>query len=499
MYLAAVCSILHLLSFFVMCVHGVPLTITNQKQDEAGSSPCAFPSLICSEPSVTPRCLTTREICDGVKNCASGRDELNCERKDYVINGKLVSTREITEDILIEDISQESCAKFCNEIVSFKCIGFQHNLQSNQCRLLDAKFSRKTAKASIRSFWITFQRIENSTIIPDNTVTRPIADALLNAGNDEKPFDGFEGDFDAIIVEVDWDSPSQSERVKRRTVFSPAIMRSGATCGNRMVDFEPPRPTSSRLGRVVNGVDAPVGAIPWQASIKLKDGGSLRQWCGGAIISERLVLTAAHCIDHLRKTEFAVVVGEHDTSVSHAKEQIFPVENFIIHPKFKSTKGGSDIALVKLATVNGKGIVFDDVAQPICLPSSESDYKPGTWCSVSGWGMQKPASEDTVSNILKVASVPLISSEICNKKEVYGNQLNSNSFPDGMLCAGFLEGGTDACRGDSGGPLACSVNGQFQLLGLVSWGDGCADKNKPGVYTKTLHYLNWIQDSTRKL
>lgn len=152
-----------------------------------------------------------------------------------------------------------------------------------------------------------------------------------------------------------------------------------------------------------------------------------------------------------------------------------------------ATKGGFDIALVKLATVNGKGIVFGDVAQPICLPSSDSDYKPGTWCSVSGWGMQKrktkillfpfdqtscdiqfvnqtAASEESVSNVLKVASVPLISSETCNKKEVYGNQLNSNTFPDGMLCAGYLEGGTDACRGDSGGPLACSVNGTLRNL-----------------------------------
>ncbi|XP_046638059.1 urokinase-type plasminogen activator-like [Daphnia pulicaria] len=497
MYSVVVYSLVQLA--FILCVHSVPLT--NQKQDGAGSSPCAFPSLICNEPSAaTNRCLKIGEICDGVQNCGSGQDEVNCERKDYVIDGRLISSRELIEDINIGDVSQESCAKFCSEVDSFKCVGFQHNLQSNQCRLLDAKFITRSDKPSLRSFWITFKRNpENSTVIPEIPITRPIGDVLVNTENEGREFDGFEGGFDAIIVEVDWDSPSVSERTKRRAAFSSDRMRSSGSCGRRNVNFEPPRPSSTRLGRVVNGVDAPVGAIPWQASIKLKDGGSLRQWCGGAIISERLVLTAAHCIDHLRKTEFVVVVGDHDTSVSSSKEQIFPVENFIIHSKFKSTKGGFDIALVKLATVNGKGIVFGDVAQPICLPSSDSDYKPGTWCSVSGWGMQKPASEESVSNVLKVASVPLISSETCNKKEVYGNQLNSNTFPDGMLCAGYLEGGTDACRGDSGGPLACSVNGQFQLLGLVSWGDGCADKNKPGVYTKTLHYLNWIQDSTRKL
>lgn len=72
-----------------------------------------------------------------------------------------------------------------------------------------------------------------------------------------------------------------------------------------------------------------------KASVKLKDGDSLRQWCGGAIISNRLVLTAAHCIDHLRKTEFVIVVGEDDTNVPNAKEQIFQVENFIIHPKYR--------------------------------------------------------------------------------------------------------------------------------------------------------------------
>lgn len=142
---------------------------------------------------------------------------------------------------------------------------------------------------------------------------------------------------------------------------------------------------------------------------------------------------------------------------------------------------------MKLATLNGKGVVFGDVAQPICMPTSESAYQPGTWCSVSGWGMQKrnyttsiiitwlfllmpiptdstAKDEESVSNVLKVASVPILSSETCIKKEVYGNQLSTESFPDGMLCAGYLEGGIDACRGDSGGPLACSVNGKIFIL-----------------------------------
>lgn len=125
--------------------------------------------------------------------------------------------------------------------------------------------------------------------------------------------------------------------------------------------------------------------------------------------------------------------------------------------------------------------------------------------------------------MLKVAAVPLLSADTCFKNEVYGNSIGPNSNAVGMLCAGYLEGGIDACKGDSGGPLACYVDGKFsdiqgsqssvlslkwfsllcagkfQVLGLVSWGDGCADKNKPGVYTKVLHYQDWIREWSNKL
>jgi len=433
-----------------------------------------------------------------VSDCISGQDEANCEKEHFDVNNRLISTRTLEEDTVILDISQEACAKFCSEEEEFRCVGFQHSLSSNNCRLLDIQFSQKAAKSNLHRLWITFLYERNSLS------NLPISEEI-SYFNGFKPLSlNDRDDNDSAIVKLEFNQLAEEgkERSKRqanhnshnRLSFLRADFQDGSTCGTRSVTFEPPR-----NGRIVNGVDAPLGAYPWQVAIKLKDGQSLRQWCGGSILTDRLILTAAHCIDHLRDNEFVVIVGDHDTSSNGVDEQLFEVEKYISHPEFKTSKGGHDIALVKLQTVNGKGIVFGNSVQPICLPVSEKVYQSGTWCSVSGWGMQKAGTQGSVSKTLKVASIPLISSESCNAEEVYGNEINSVTFPDGMMCAGFLEGGTDSCSGDSGGPLSCNVDGQFQLLGVVSWGEGCAVKNKPGVYTKVFHYLKWIKESSQKL
>ncbi|XP_014394652.1 PREDICTED: coagulation factor XII [Myotis brandtii] len=112
-------------------------------------------------------------------------------------------------------------------------------------------------------------------------------------------------------------------------------------------------------------------------------------------------------------------------------------------------------------------------------------------CPVAGWGHQFEGAEEYAS-FLQEAQVPLIPHEHCSDPEMHGN-----AFYPGMLCAGFPEGGTDACQGDSGGPLVCEDedNGrQLTLRGIISWGSGCGDRNKPGVYTDVANYLTWIHE-----
>ncbi|XP_056409472.1 serine protease hepsin-like [Hyla sarda] len=113
----------------------------------------------------------------------------------------------------------------------------------------------------------------------------------------------------------------------------------------------------------------------------------------------------------------------------------------------------------------------------------------GKVCSVTGWGNTQYYGQQ--SDILQEASVPIISSTVCNTPEYYNNQITGK-----MFCAGYPEGGTDACQGDSGGPFVCedsiSRTSRWRLCGIVSWGIGCALPNKPGVYTKVDQYQRWI-------
>ena len=126
-----------------------------------------------------------------------------------------------------------------------------------------------------------------------------------------------------------------------------------------------------------------------------------------------------------------------------------------------------------------------NTAAAACLPQPGVHPKHGTVCWAAGWGK---VDRETTATILQEVDLAMISDKMCDKTENTGKIIK-----DKMFCAGYLEGGKDGCQGDSGGPLICAVDGQPVLVGVTSWGYGCALKNSPGVWTKVSSYVDWIK------
>ncbi|XKL59013.1 hypothetical protein PGB90_000029 [Kerria lacca] len=290
--------------------------------------------------------------------------------------------------------------------------------------------------------------------------------------------------------------------VKKRSEFSkfPYINDQNCVeCGTRTIQHQPiilgpDRPTS----KIIGGISAPYGAYPWQVEIQaMQNVHSWEHHCGGAIIAENIVLTAAHCLQQFSKNDLRILVGKHKLKHQDTFQHIYQIERILVHPHFrKEGPHSNDIALLKIKNTTGtiNGIMCNSHVQTICLPEGHIRSKDvGDWCTVSGWGTQTHGSSK-ISGVLQAALVPLLDLATCRQMNVYGSA-GYQTILDSMICAGTLEGGVDACGGDSGGPLACKINGRFVLLGVVSWGDGCARKNRPGVYTRVSYFLPWIEKS----
>ncbi|XP_027136260.1 transmembrane protease serine 5 [Larimichthys crocea] len=242
--------------------------------------------------------------------------------------------------------------------------------------------------------------------------------------------------------------------------------------------------TRAKLPRIIGGVEATLGRWPWQVSLYYSN----RHTCGGSIITSQWVVTAAHCVHNYRLPQvsswvvYAGIVTR--SSAKMAQHTGYAVEKVIYNKNYNHRSHDSDIALMKLRTP----LNFSDTIRPVCLPRYDYDLPGGTQCWISGWGYTQPEgvhSPDT----LKEAPVPIISTKKCNSSCMYNGEITSR-----MLCAGYTEGKVDACQGDSGGPLVCQDENVWRLVGVVSWGTGCAEPNHPGVYTKVAEFLGWIYD-----
>ncbi|XP_072280855.1 uncharacterized protein [Pyxicephalus adspersus] len=220
--------------------------------------------------------------------------------------------------------------------------------------------------------------------------------------------------------------------------------------------------------KIVGGYTCPINSVPYQVSLN-----SGYHFCGGSLINEDWVVSAAHCY----KSRIEVRLGEHNIEVLEGTEQFISSAKIIRHPKYNSYYLDNDIMLIKLS----QPAAISSRIQSILLPS-QCDVA-GTQCLISGWG-NTLSSGSNYPDLLQCLEAPILSDEDCRNS--YPGQITGN-----MICLGYLEGGKDSCQGDSGGPVVC--NGVLQ--GVVSWGIGCALPGYPGVYTKVCNYVAWIEDT----
>ena len=239
-----------------------------------------------------------------------------------------------------------------------------------------------------------------------------------------------------------------------------------------------------RTPKIVGGIAASAGQYSWQVSL----GASWvpdrfkAHYCGGSIIAEQWILTAAHCVAGLKPDDITVSSG---SILLGSKINVTKVQAIIVNDAYRKVEDGDDIALLKLASP----LKFDRYTNPVALANTQADERAAKLVEdhakpllvVTGWG-----SDGEVNKVrrLNYAEVPYVEVDDCHYPTLDSTR---------MLCAGFKLGGVDSCQGDSGSGLTIDSNGsQPTLVGIVSFGDGCALPGKPGVYTRVSHYTKWI-------
>ena len=234
--------------------------------------------------------------------------------------------------------------------------------------------------------------------------------------------------------------------------------------------------------RIIGGKPVPIKDNPWQVGILSARVPSnlVAQFCGGSIIAARWVATAAHCVDRgTLPKQIQILTGTDSLEKGGTRVN---ASQIVVHDRWDPKTNDFDIALIEVASdLSGAAVVGD---------TSTTEHPTTLQVRVTGWGRTSKSS-NAGSKTLQGIEIPYVPRATCNRPASYAGAITEN-----MICAGVRQGGVDSCQGDSGGPATATVNGTRRLVGVVSWGEGCALREKYGVYTNVSKFGAWVAEKT---
>ncbi|XP_056594957.1 suppressor of tumorigenicity 14 protein homolog [Triplophysa dalaica] len=387
------------------------------------------------------KCIPLRKVCDGDKDCSDGRDEAKCHTckpGDVNCNGQCKPHSQCNTQFTCDDSGEET-----------NCGGKCYHVCPNKICLPKASVCDGVVDCKDRSDELNCTRAFQKGCSP--TSFKCANGKCLSKINPE--CDGIK------------DCKDGSDELR-------------CGCGTR------PR----KRAKIVGGTDAQVGSWPWQVSLQMERYGHV---CGASLVGSRWLISAAHCfqdsdaIKYSDARSWRAYMGMRVmNSVSNAAATR-QIRRIVLHSQYDQFTSDFDIALLELSAP----VFFNELVQPVCVPAPSHSFTSGTSCFVTGWGVL--TEEGELATLLQEATVNIISHNTCNK-------MYDDAVTPRMLCAGNIQGGVDACQGDSGGPLVCLERGRrWFLAGIVSWGEGCARQNRPGVYTRVIKFTDWIHQQTK--
>ncbi|CAM5096193.1 unnamed protein product [Natator depressus] len=250
-------------------------------------------------------------------------------------------------------------------------------------------------------------------------------------------------------------------------------------------------PPRAWAGEIIGGKNAKPHSRPYMAYLDIQRRNKLIN-CGGFLVAENFVLTAAHC----NGDKITVKLGAHNISKQERSQQEIPVCRQILHPQYDSETTNNDIMLLQTPppshhpTLLAETVKLNKWVKTIPLPRTNKREKPGTKCSVAGWGCTSKQSESAPATTLQEATLKVLEDDVCLKNPDATYYAYDAST---MMCVGDPKKGKASFRGDSGGPLVCGKRAQ----GIVSWGS--QNSASPGVYTRVSTFISWIKETMRTL